>query len=59
MRTRFVVAAVRDARYLYVEYPGTGETELYDMRRDPTNCGPATTTPATWQSASNSPPSSR
>lgn len=28
-------SAIRDARYLYVEYPGTGEMELYDMYQDP------------------------
>ncbi|MPY77564.1 MAG: sulfatase-like hydrolase/transferase [Actinophytocola sp.] len=28
-------SGVRDPRYLYAEYPATGEVELYDMRRDP------------------------
>ena len=27
--------AVRTSRYLYVEYPGTGEKELYDLSADP------------------------
>jgi N-acetylglucosamine-6-sulfatase len=26
---------VRTSRYLYVEYPTTGEKELYDLRADP------------------------
>ncbi|MPY79087.1 MAG: sulfatase-like hydrolase/transferase [Actinophytocola sp.] len=26
---------LRESQYLYVEYPATGEVELYDMRRDP------------------------
>jgi len=28
-------AGIRHRRYLYVEYPATGEVELYDLRRDP------------------------
>ncbi|MPY85159.1 MAG: sulfatase-like hydrolase/transferase [Actinophytocola sp.] len=28
-------SGLRGPRYQYVEYPGTGEVELYDLRRDP------------------------